>query len=157
MRIDVANIPFISPMSKNSGTNYTHTVNDKYPVIWKINQQLTESGHMGGSTDLFAEDELAVLQHGAPRVTRQRGHAAVDQNLGTKKAGVKEPWYAEARWGNDIIYWSYSVSPPPTHTHLTLEQWGALGYNLRTIKNPQVTSDSPETWWSTVDQKPYQA
>lgn len=33
MRINIANIPIMSPLSKNSGTKYTHRVNDKYPKI----------------------------------------------------------------------------------------------------------------------------
>lgn len=48
-------------MNKNSGANYSHTVNDKYPIICKISQQLAESLHTGGSKDPFAEDGLAVL------------------------------------------------------------------------------------------------
>lgn len=72
MRIDVANTPFMSPMSKNAGTKYTCRVNDKYLQIWKINQQLAESCHLGGSHDLFTEGRLAIRKYRAKRRGKAR-------------------------------------------------------------------------------------
>lgn len=64
MRINIANIPFMSPLSKNSGTKYTHRVNDKYLKFEKSINKLAESHHLGESQDLSAEDGLAAWKRG---------------------------------------------------------------------------------------------
>ena len=86
-------------MSKNSGTNYIHTVNDKYPIIWKINQQLAESFHTGGSKDLFAEDGLAA-SYTAHRQADGGGKRGCEQDLGQHGEGrTEEPGWTDREGG----------------------------------------------------------
>lgn len=65
MRINIANIPFISPRSKNPGTNFTHPVSAKYPRTQETSPQLAEPCQREGSKVQFAEAGQAVLGHGA--------------------------------------------------------------------------------------------
>lgn len=55
MRINIANMPFILPMSKNPGTDYTHPESDKSPRTRGAGPELAEPCHTEESHVPFAE------------------------------------------------------------------------------------------------------